>query len=828
MKYLYVILSGLLLTCWIIFGNYPGPAGLPVPALGQFFNPAAGFWHNTRPGGALRRGATAPPLDHPLAKGSIHFDERGVPHIFAPDLAGACFLQGYANAADRLWQMDISTRATEGRLSEILGTRTLSRDRSQIRRGFRQAARREIDTMQLYFPEELQLLEAYAEGINAWIDQLAPGDYPVEYKLLDHQPLRWSPYRTALLMKGMSQALSGRYSDVEAAHTRAELGPDVFDALYPERFPGDSPIVPDEGKYPEAVKTLPPKPFPAPASAPKMIGPFGNSLSQFSADEAGVDQPYTLLPAHPGNGSNNWAVAARMSNTGHPMLASDPHLALTLPSIWAEVQIHYPGVNARGVSLPGAPGIMIGFNDHIAYGETNVGHDVTDWFRITWTDTTRTTYLLDDKPVNARIITDTIRIKGREREIVRTPWTVFGPVPHTDGPYADHAMRYLGHDAPGKNVRPHSSASVFLHLMAANDYADYAAALKSWIDPAQNFIFASERDEIAIRPNGGLPLRAPGQTGRFPTPGNTAANNWRGYIPFPDRPEQRNPARGFVASANQVTTGPNYPYPYFGSFDEYRGRLINRSLARKSKMTQREMKELQLSSYSLLAEELTPILIARINRASLSDEGRRLLKIVSEWNYRFEGDSRAATLFEDWRTRVYRLTFDEMPQNSGLIQPEIWKWNELLGQSPSHAIFDVVATTDFRETATTLTQRAFDEMLEELDGNLPVPWAESRGSRVRHLGAVPGFGSGLITTGGSRFSPRALSAGHGASWRMVVELGDTPRAWGTLPGGPSGDPASKFYDSGLDDWENGRYHELVRWKDEEEAGRKSTGSWVFK
>lgn len=827
MKYFYLLLSGILLACWVIFGNYPGPGGLPVPALGQFISPTDGFWRNTLPAGTQRQGEEKLSVDHPLAKGSIHFDDRGVPHIFAPDLESACFLQGYVNAADRLWQMDISTRATEGRLSEVLGTRTLNRDRNQIRRGYRQAARREVDTMQRYFPEEIRALEAYSDGINAWVDQLAPEDYPVEYKLLNHKPLRWSPYRTALLMKGMSQSLSGRFSDVEAANTRAELGEDVFKALYPQRFPGASPIVPDEGQYPRAAKALPALTSPAPAPAPEKQPQFKTQSLGATSDEEGVNEPYTLMPAHPGNGSNNWAVAAKKSNTGNPILASDPHLALTLPSIWYEVQLHFPGVNARGVSLPGAPGIMIGFNDHVAYGETNVGHDVTDWFKIEWTDTTRTKYLLDSAVVSARIITDTIFIKGRKPEIVRTPWTIFGPVPYTKGPYADHAMRYLGHDAPGKNIRPHALPGTFLALTSARNYDDYVDALRGYIDPAQNFLFADRAGDIAIRPNGGFPLRAPGQTGRYPTPGNTAANNWRGYIPYGDRPVHRNPARGFVSSANQVTTGPNYPYPYFGGFDEYRGRLINRSLAREKKMTQRKMKELQLSSYSLLAEELAPILIARINRASLTDEGRELLKLISEWDYRCEGDSRAATLFEDWREKVYKLTFDEMPADSGYIQPEIWKWNALLKNDARHPIFDVVATPQFKETAATLTQRAFDEILEKLDGEQPVTWAESRNSHVRHLGAVPGFGSGLIKTGGNRFSPRALSAGHGASWRMVVELGDEPRAWGALPGGASGDPASEFYDNELDDWENGRYHELIRWKDADEAAQKSEGSWVF-
>lgn len=823
MKFIHLLLASLLLACWVFFGNYPGPGGLPIPAMGEFINPAHGFWRNSEVD--LRNSQRQMTIDHPLAGGDIYFDERGVPHIFAKDLEQACFLQGIVHASDRLWQMDISTRATEGRLSEVLGTRTLARDTDQVRKGFRLAARRTVDTMQAHFPDDFRFVEAYSAGINAWIDQLDPEDYPVEYKILDHSPLRWSPYRTALLMKGMAQSLSSRHADASATKTRRTFGDTLFAALYPERFPRDSPIVPDDGRYPKKSKATAIPSSPAPAVAPvSSAAPF----SSWEDNLANVDlATYTLMPLHPDNGSNNWAVSGKRSNTGKPLLASDPHLSLTLPSIWSEVQVHYPGVNARGVGLPGAPGIMIGFNDHVAYGETNVGHDVTDWFAIDWTDDQRTHYRLDGKEVAARLVQDTIPLKGKAPVIITTPWTVFGPVPYTEGGYADHAMRYLAHDAPGNTHRPHTIVNTFLGLMAATNYADYNQALKGYVDPAQNFLFAASNGDIAIRPNGFFPLRNQGN-GRFLLKGDKAANNWRGYLPFEERPVHYNPQRGFVSSANQRSTGPNYPYPYYsGGFEKYRGRYINRRLAKEPIMNQRKMKELQLSSYSLLAEELTPLLIARINRSALTEDGRRLLRLISEWDYQCEGESRAASLFERWRRKVYGLTFDEIPRDSGVLFPQVWKWNDLLREEPTNPIFDIDSTAGFQETAATLTQRAFDEILEELDGELPETWAELRNTKIRHLGAIPGFGSDLITTGGARFAPRALSSGHGASWRMVVELGPKPRAWGTLPGGASGDPASPYYDNGLDDWEQGRYHELIRWANPEEAAEKAKGRWSF-
>lgn len=828
MKYILLFISAVLLAGWIFAGSTSGLGGAPIPALGSFFNPGEGFWQNGKRELTGRDGESSFNLGHPLAKGEVYFDERGVPHIFGPDLASVAYLQGYVHAADRMWQMDISTRATEGTLSEVLGPRTQVRDLGQISQGFPRSAQRTIDTMARYFPDDLAVLEAYSDGVNAYLDGLDPEDYPVEYKLLNHEPVRWSPYRTALIMKGMSQALSSRHDDAEEAKTRSDLGDKLFNQLYPEVFTDPDPVVPSTGTYRRkkavvagpASAFLAPLPHSAPAAAPL-------TFSAYQAELPRDDEPlYNGLKPHPDNGSNNWAVDGKHSNTGRPLLASDPHLRLSLPSIWAEVQVHYPGVNARGVSLPGSPGILIGFNDYVAYGETNVGHDVTDWFRIEWTDSTRTSYVLDGETVAAEIVVDTLRVRNGEDQIVRTPWTIFGPVPYTTGVYADHAMRYLGHDAPGKNLRNHALVGVFLRLMEAQNYTDYREALKGYVDPAQNFIFADRSGEIAIRPNGFFPLRATGN-GRFPLAGNVRANNWRGYLPFEDRPEHRNPARGFVASANQRTAAPDFNYPYHGGFEEYRGRYINDQLRRKEKVTQRNMKELQLDSYSLLAEELTPLLIARLNRSNLTSEGTRLLRLLSEWDYKCTAGSQAATLFFDWQESLYKLTFDEIPRDSGYIRPEIWRWNELLATQPTHPIFDIDSTTNFRETAATLTQRAFDEILEELDGDLPKPWYIARETKVNHLGAIPGFGTELIRADGSRNSPRALSAGHGASWRMVVELGERPRAWGTLPGGASGSPASFSYDNSIDDWANGRYHELVRWEDVVEAKRKAAGVWRF-
>lgn len=833
MRWILLAVSALCLSLWVFFGNYPGPLGLPVPALGQFIYPATGFWHNAN--GHLVRPLTGDiDLEAALAKGSVAYDDRGVPHIFAPDLESAIFLQGFVTARDRLWQMDISTRSTGGRLAEVLGPKLIDRDTRQIRHGYRAAARLTEQTWKAKFPRDYHLAEVYADGVNAFIDQLDPNDYPLEFKLLDYAPEPWNVYKSALTTKGMSQSMTDRWSDAQATKALQELGREDFDELFPAINPKQTPIVPagTPFNFNVAVPRIKEPANLANAGKDGFSGLEKSINSQESSTLLSTISPATLKSSkaiedpypfsyHPANGSNNWAVAGSKSTTGKPMLASDPHLNLTLPSIWYEIQIHTPQFNCRGVSLPGLPLIIIGFNDDIAWGMTNGGVDVTDWYRIKWADEARRTYLLDSTVNQVNFVTDTLRIKDSEPQTITTPWTVWGPVPETDTAsiYYNLAKQQVALFTP--TDRPGSELSAMLGAMQAKNYADFKAAMENYFDPIMNFALATRDGDISILSNGYFPIRNKEQ-GRFILDGSDSRNDWQGYVPYAHLPESKNPQRGYVASANQRQTDETYPYAYQGSYPDNRARTINRKLSQLKTVSQREMKDMQLNSFSIEAEELLPLLLARINRQQLDQEGKALFQLLAEWDYTFLADSRAAAYYEDWRKRVYELTTDELGAQNELPYLERWRMIALLRNAPNHLVFDI-KETPARETAATITQRAFDEMLEE-DKALPA-WSDTRKTYIRHLGLVPGLGTDLLTTNGQSDTPNAIGNTNGPSWRMVVELGERPRAWGVLPGGPSGNPASVYYDAGVADWAKGRYYELARWADEAEAKRKAT-SWL--
>lgn len=801
-----------ILAAIIWLGNSHGVLGSKIPALGSFFCPFTGFWKQADP-------VNDKPANLELAnlagKGKIYFDERQVPHIFAARAEDAAFLQGYVTAAHRLWQMDMSVRAVSGRLSEVLGPDLLERDRLQRRKGLTTAAANSVAAWAGQ-PKEMALIKSYADGVNAYIATLKPCDYPLEFKLLGYEPEPWSPFKSALFFKSMAETLCFKSDDVASTYTRQVLGDTLFAQLYPEVNLNNSPVIPAGTQWGFS-------PIQLPSSAP--------------AEDLTHLPPFDKLPTSPeGIGSNNWAIAGNRSASGSPILCNDPHLSLTLPSIWYEVQFHTPEVNAYGVSLPGVPGVIIGFNGDIAWGVTNGSQDVLDWRRITWADTTRNSYSLDGQTHKTTWVVDTIWVRGQSAPVLETtPWTAWGPVVYTSEghPNQDLAMQWLAHEKP--QDKPFYEIGAFFRLMQGHNYNDYRAALYGWDSPAQNFVFADRHGDIGITVNGKFPLKQQGQ-GRFVEDGASSATGWAGYIPHDHVPAVRNPERGFVSSANQVSTDASYPYYYNGYFDDYRGRYINRRLEAMKGATTDDMKALQLDNYSIRAEEGVPALLALLGEdPPLSDEmAREMYTDLKTWNYRYDADKRAPTVYQDWYARIYRLTFDELylrPDSNALLYPEHWATIDLLAKQPNHLIFDQTATPQ-REGAADIVRMAWEQTLQSLAGIYRTPeatWAGYQKASVPHLARLNGFGSDILPSGGFRDAPNALSKHHGPSWRMVVELTQPVKAFGVYPGGQSGNPGSPHYDTGLDHWAKGEYFALSFWTNESEAANQHKGAiWTFK
>ncbi|AMR33748.1 penicillin acylase [Mucilaginibacter sp. PAMC 26640] len=762
-----------------------------LPPLGKFLNPATGFWQNAE--------SKNPTTDEDLklkglqAKVTIRFDENRIPHIFAQNDHDLYYAQGYLTARDRLWQMDIQTRSASGRLAEVVGDKALEVDRYHRRMGMVYGAENTLKGI-MKDPVMRNVINAYTEGMNGYIHSLSPRDYPIEFKLLDYAPEEWKPINCAFLLKLMSETLAGGSNELAMTNVLNRFGAKVTNDLFPDYPMHESPIIPVGTKWDF-------KPLPVPVPPPAFKAQLMAGMKTRDRVE--------------GIGSNNWAISGSKTATGYPILANDPHLDLTFPSIWYQVQLSAPGVNVYGASLPGAPCVVIGYNNKISWGVTNVDADILDWYQIKFKDAARNEYWYNNQWLKVTRRIEVIKRKGKADLADTVLYTRFGPVVYDNAGMAKgrdnipvgNALKWVAHEESDE-------FKTFYLLNRGSNYADYRKALSYYSAPAQNFVFASADNDIAITPNGRLPLKYKDQ-GKFIMDGSDPANDWHGFIPFEQNPTVKNPPRGFVSSANQSATDPTYPYYINWQFAPYhRGKRINDRLGAMQKATADSMRILQTDTYSIRAQDILPTMLKYIDASKLDENQLAALKIVKQWDKNFDVKSEGASVFSTWWSRFYKATWRDNFSDSTLTLnfPSMDRTEALLLKEPNAAWFDN-KRTPVKETAADLLSRTFNLTVDALLKQQGKPgnwqWGKVKKFEVRHLANLPGFGSGNFASGGTGSTVNALTDGHGPSWRMVVQLGPQVKGYGIIPGGQSGNPGSFFYDDMLQTWKDGKLNELL-------------------
>ena len=752
--------------------------GKSLPAFGKLLSPSHGFWQNAE---------NDKYFDNILRPGDMEddvrivFDKRMVPHIFAQTERDLYFAQGYVHAMHRLWQMDITARAGAGRVAEIMGPGALDYDRSQRQKGMVWAAERELEAWE-NDAQSMQAVEAYTAGINYYIDKLKPSKYPIEFKLLGYKPEHWTPLKTALFVKSMATTLCSNEYDLEFSTMLDILGPELFDFYFPEYNPDQDPIIPPGTPWdfnpvnpPVATTTEMPKSY------------LGDAVEEY---------PESFV------GSNNWAVAGGRTASGLPILCNDPHLKLSLPSIWYEIHLVGPELNAYGVSFAGMPFVIIGFNEEAAWGATNVGQDMLDWYEVSWVDNEHSKYYLDGAVIDVGYRYESIKIKGGEEITDTVTYTHWGPV-QKSGEHRGLAMRWIAHDKP-----PFSDTRAFHDLNKVSSPAEFMSALNNYYSPAQNFVFADKSNNVAMRIGGALPVRPRGQ-GRFVSDGSSSSNGWQETAPPEHNPKVINPERGFVSSANQKTTDDSYPYYYTGGkyFEDYRGRTLNRYLAGLDAAGPTEMKQFQQSAFSLRAELMLPLMIDAVDSVQLDENAQSMVSALRMWDYFYDHDKTEPIMFEQWFTQIARLTWDEisdLPDSLLVTYPESWRLIDLATNAPDTFVFDI-QSTEAVETFPEIALQALHKASEDADQLSDHTWGTYRKLTINHLANLPAFSRVLDNASGHGSALNATTSTNGPSWRMIVELGEPVRAHVVYPGGQSGNPGSKYYDNMVDDWVEGNY-----------------------
>ena len=782
-----------------------------IPPLAKFLDPFHGFWKNAEYKKKPRTETLT--LDELKGRVEIQFDEQMIPHIFAENNYDLYYVQGYITAKDRLWQLDFQTRFAAGRLSEVIGAKAIDIDTYQRRMGMVYGAENTILEMEKD-PEIKEIMGAYTAGINAYIHSLKPADYPIEFKILDYQPEDWKPLNSALLLKLMSAVLTGGSTQFYMSNILSKYGPDVVKDLFPDYPFGEDPIIPEGTQWNFKPIEIPKQPTALPE----------NTVCN-----------QTTKQMEEGIGSNNWALAGAKTSSGYPMLANDPHLDLTLPSIWYQIQMASNDMNAYGVSIPGAPGIVIGFNANVAWGVTNVDANVMDWYRIKFKDHSQQEYWYDNKWNSVKSRIETIAVRGGKTIVDTIYYTHHGPIVYLnnqkpkglstcDNIPVGHALRWIAHD-PSNDIR------TFYMLNRAKNYTDYREALVNYTAPAQNFIFASVDNDIAITSSGYFPLKWDNQ-GKFLLDGSDPANDWHGRIPVDQNPTVKNPPRNFVSSANQRPTDATYPYYLNWEFANYeRAHRINQRLSVMTRASVDSLRSLQNDNYSVLAEDILPILLSAIDIKSLNATESKGFEMLRKWDKCFHADAIAASIFELWQKDISAKTWADQfdVTNVPMRYPSRDKLVELIVKEPNSNWFDDNRTPQ-KETRDDIIRAAYKFAVDSLQRKYGAisgdwKWGNVKHTHVPHLAQIAGFGSEFLNNGGSKTSVNATSERNGPSWRMIVALGKSVKAYGVFPGGESGNPGSFYYDDMVDSWSSGKLNELVYLQSKDEKSERIISKW---
>ena len=474
------------------------------------------------------------------------------------------------------------------------------------------------------------------------------------------------------------------------------------------------------------------------------------------------------------------------------------------------MQLATPEHNSFGATLPGALGVVSGFNQYCAWGETNATRDVIDWYKIEFNeDRTKYKYNGEWKAVTVRV--EDIKIKGKENYKDSVLYTHHGPVTYDknflgDNAKAGYAMQWVGHQGGNNQLS-------LIKMNRGKNYDDYVDAIKHFTAPAQNFVFASTEGDIALWIQGKFPNKWKGQ-GRFLMDGSNPENDWQSYIPQPFNAHTKNPERGFVSSANQHPFDSLYPYyKYNDGYEGYRNRVINNFFRSKAKFTIQDFKDLHNNNYNLKAADILPFMLDNMDLSSLSTEEKDAYNILKSWQYNNDIDELAPSLWSNWWSKLYRLTWDEFDVNDvALSWPFSQQTMHLYKTEGDDEFMDIVDTPE-KETAKDLFLISFKDAVKSINKwkaeNGDYKWGDYQATYVGHLlQALPAFSRFNVPIGGGRSIVNATSENHGPSWRMIVEMTSPPSALGIYPGGQSGNPGSQYYDNFIDDWAAGNYHTL--------------------
>lgn len=743
-------------------------------------------------------------------------DANGIPHISGQSEADALFGLGYVHAQERLWQMEYQRRVGAGRLAELLGPAALSADKFLRTLGTGRAAQSAYDNLD---PETRALLDAYAAGVNAFIDANR-GSLPPEFTILGVDPEPWRPQDSLAWVKMMSWDLGGNWDEeLTRVRLQRQVGPEAAAQLLPAAAADDPLILPDGGDSVTGTAarsgTNAAGAGHSSVAAPVAIDPAaGDELARIGAE---LELRFGRGGEH--IGSNNWVIAGTRTSSGLPILADDPHLGAQIPALWFLAHISGGALDAAGATLPGLPGVVIGHNGRIAWGVTNTNPDVQDLFveRVN----ARNEVLYQGRWEPLTIIPETIKVKGEDDVELFVRVGRHGPLISdvTEGTGDPLAFRWTALDPEDGTMR------AFFGINRATNWREFTEALRHYHAPMQNFVYADVDGNIGYYAPGAVPIRSRGD-GSIPVEGWSGLHDWAGYIPFAELPHDFNPERGYIASANNRQIPDAYPYLISTDWAApYRAQRIVEQIEARSVHTLDTMAALQADVVSLQARDLLPALTS----ISPGDERERAaVALLRDWDGTMAGDSAAAA--------VYAAYYHALPEAIFADELRGAYEDEYAGNANDHAIVlervlrgelanwcDDVNTPEPENCDAVLREAltAGLETMSEAQGTSDI--ARWRWDRVHlaifphnpfdNVGALKPIFSRSIPNGGDTFTVNVgpvqrdelYHQYHVPSYRQLIDLSDLGASRFMHTTGQAGHPLSAAYDNWLTPWQRVEY-----------------------
>jgi penicillin amidase len=734
---------------------------------------------------------------------TVRRDERGIPYIEATNDEDLYFAQGYVTASDRLWQMDLQRRTVRGQLSEIFGNAALAQDKLHRRFGFGKM----IDEAAAHLdPTFNPAVSAYTKGVNAFISSLTDQTTPPEFRVLQYKPTEWTPGDSLAVGALMAEYLSNTWQLDIMRESLGSLPKEKRDALLPDSSPLDVVVVGSDrarsGGRSGSAGVLPA------TSARTIDAAILAQLSELmEAERQSLDLlGFSARSLETLQASNNWVVSGKHTASGKPLLANDPHIPASAPNVWYQTELIAPGIHVSGVTFPGIPGIVIGHNERIAWGVTNLGPDVQDLYIEKFDKDNPAKYQTPAGWRDAEIRHEQINVRKNPIDPKSIETQTFDVVVTRHGPIilekenTRYALRWTMLD-PVTLETP----GIFATNRARN-WKEFTAALSTYNGPTQNFVFADVDGHIGYYGAGRIPIRKTGD-GSVPYDGATDNGEWTGLIPFDKLPHVYDPASGIIVTANQRVVGSDYPF--FVSHvwaSPYRARRIFDLLSAKPRLTIDDFRKIQGDVYSL-GNVTFARAAAKILSAGPDFQPASFINDLNSWDGLMTADSHTAVIVSQmraaFRQRVINAALGPLasgyfwPQTDVLIdriiaeQPRDWLPKEF-------TTYAELLKASYEDARQTLTKSLGADETKWM-------WGAQAKARFNHpLAQVPFIGAAYVIEpfpqNGTGGSGATVNVGSGVSMRFIADVTDWDKSQNGIPLGESGIPNNPHWKDQLDDW----------------------------